>query len=116
MSLPNAISAMLLYRLISWLLIAAIGWVVFFFMFRTENDADPDAFETGPETGTDTAAETDTAAGLAGNPASTHLKNGSGAMPVDPADAALQGPVPPDPAAKTGETSATRRRRGAAQN
>jgi uncharacterized membrane protein YbhN (UPF0104 family) len=114
--LSGAISAMLIYRLISWLFLAAVGWVVFFFMFRTENDADPDAFETGPETGTDTAAETDTAAGLAGNPASTHLKNGSGAMPVDPADAALQGPVPPDPAAKTGETSATRRRRGAAQN
>ena len=37
MSLPSAISAMLLYRLISWLLIAAVGWVVFFFMFRTEN-------------------------------------------------------------------------------
>ena len=114
--LSGAISAMLIYRLISWLFLAAVGWVVFFFMFRTEKDADPDAFETGPETGTDTAAETDTAAGPAGNPASTHLKNGNGAMPVDPADAALQGPVPPDPAAKTDETSATRRRRGAAQN
>ena len=41
MSLPNAISAMLLYRLISWLLISAIGWVVFFFVFRTENAAGP---------------------------------------------------------------------------
>jgi putative heme transporter len=110
--LSGAISAMLIYRLISWLFLAAVGWVVFFFMFRTENDADPDALGTG----TDTAAETDTAAGLAGNPASTHLKNGNGATPVDPADAALEGPVPPDPAAKTGETSATRRRRGAAQN
>ena len=37
MSLPNAISAMLIYRLISWLLIAAVGWIVFFFVFRTEN-------------------------------------------------------------------------------
>src|SRR6516165_2747753 len=37
MSLPGAISAMLLYRLISWLLLAAIGWVVFFFLFRTED-------------------------------------------------------------------------------
>ena len=40
---------MLLYRLISWLLISAVGWVVFFFMFRTENsggsDDDP---PTGP--------------------------------------------------------------------
>ena len=37
MSLPGAISAMLIYRLISWILFAAVGWVVFFFMFRTEN-------------------------------------------------------------------------------
>ena len=43
MSLPGAISAMLIYRLISWLFISAIGWVVFFFMFRTETDVDPDA-------------------------------------------------------------------------
>lgn len=42
MPLPSAISAMLIYRLISWLLIAAIGWVVFFFMFRTESTADSD--------------------------------------------------------------------------
>ena len=43
MTLASAISAMLIYRLISWIFIAAIGWVVFFFMFRTENDIDPDA-------------------------------------------------------------------------
>lgn len=43
MSLAPAISAMLIYRLISWIFIAAIGWVVFFFMFRTEKDVDPDA-------------------------------------------------------------------------
>ncbi|MGH3970195.1 MAG: lysylphosphatidylglycerol synthase transmembrane domain-containing protein, partial [Mycobacterium sp.] len=47
MSVPDAISAMLIYRLISWLFIAAIGWVLFFFMFRTESEADPDA-ETVP--------------------------------------------------------------------
>jgi uncharacterized protein (TIRG00374 family) len=70
MSLPSAISAMLLYRLISWLLIAAVGWVVFFFMFRTENipDSDDDAI-TGP-------------------------------LPIvqhqgDPTETALQGPLPP---------------------
>ena len=34
---------MLIYRLISWIFISAIGWVVFFFMFRTEKDVDPDA-------------------------------------------------------------------------
>jgi putative heme transporter len=43
MTLASAISAMLIYRLISWIFIAAIGWVVFFFVFRTENDIDPDA-------------------------------------------------------------------------
>jgi uncharacterized protein (TIRG00374 family) len=43
MTLASAISAMLIYRLISWIFIAAIGWVVFFFMFRTENALDPDA-------------------------------------------------------------------------
>src|SRR3984957_6985034 len=49
MSLPNALSAMLLYRLISWLLISAIGWGVFFFVFRTEHagSSDDDA-PTGP--------------------------------------------------------------------
>ena len=40
-------SAMLIYRLISWIFIAAIGWVVFFFMFRTEKDIDPDATIAG---------------------------------------------------------------------
>ena len=42
MTLPAAISAMLIYRLVSWIFIAAIGWVVFFFMFRTESQIDPD--------------------------------------------------------------------------
>ncbi|MCV7432598.1 lysylphosphatidylglycerol synthase transmembrane domain-containing protein [Mycolicibacterium bacteremicum] len=43
MTLASAISAMLIYRLVSWIFISAIGWVVFFFMFRTEMDVDPDA-------------------------------------------------------------------------
>src|SRR4029079_7450031 len=43
MTLGSAISAMLIYRLASWIFISAIGWVVFFFMFRTEKDIDPDA-------------------------------------------------------------------------
>ena len=42
MALPAAISAMLIYRLVSWIFISAIGWVVFFFMFRTEGALDPD--------------------------------------------------------------------------
>jgi uncharacterized membrane protein YbhN (UPF0104 family) len=36
--LAAAISAMLIYRLTSWIFIAAIGWVIFFFLFRTESD------------------------------------------------------------------------------
>lgn len=45
MPLAAAISAMLIYRLISWIYIAAIGWVVFFFMFRADfrTDAELDA-------------------------------------------------------------------------
>jgi uncharacterized protein (TIRG00374 family) len=43
MTLAGAISAMLIYRLVSWIFLAAIGWVVFFLMFRTEKDVDPDA-------------------------------------------------------------------------
>ena len=42
MTLASAISAMLVYRLVSWIFISAIGWVVFFFVFRTETDVDPD--------------------------------------------------------------------------
>jgi hypothetical protein len=73
MSLPNAISAMLIYRLISWLLISAVGWVVFFFVFRTEktDDSDDDS-PTGP---------------LPVLPAPLHCD--------DPSDTALQGPLPP---------------------
>ncbi|MCV7194456.1 lysylphosphatidylglycerol synthase transmembrane domain-containing protein [Mycolicibacterium brumae] len=39
MTLPAAISAMLIYRAVSWIFISAIGWVVFFFMFRTDRSA-----------------------------------------------------------------------------
>ncbi|MGU3498212.1 lysylphosphatidylglycerol synthase transmembrane domain-containing protein [Mycobacterium sp. C31M] len=48
MTLASAISAMLIYRLVSWIFISAIGWVVFFFMFRTEMDVDPDAADAEP--------------------------------------------------------------------
>jgi uncharacterized protein (TIRG00374 family) len=72
MALPNAISAMLIYRLISWLFIAAIGWVVFFFMFRTEKVSKS---ASGDDPPTDP---------------------GFRAISVeDPAEAALQGPLPP---------------------
>jgi uncharacterized protein (TIRG00374 family) len=77
MPLSGAISTMLIYRLISWLLLAAVGWVVFFFMFRTENPIDLD--DADIET-VDTASATE--------PATAELPEN-----------ALQGPVPPpDPA------------------
>ncbi|MFN8032497.1 MAG: YbhN family protein [Mycobacterium sp.] len=78
MTLPDAISAMLIYRLVSWIFISAIGWVVFFFMFRTEGALDPDAVveELAGEDPPDGRADA-----------------------TDPADSALQGPLPPhDPA------------------
>ncbi|MBN9634253.1 MAG: UPF0104 family protein, partial [Actinobacteria bacterium] len=46
MTLAGAISAMLIYRLVSWIFISAIGWVVFFILFRTEKDFDPDTTGT----------------------------------------------------------------------
>jgi putative heme transporter len=46
MTLAGAISTMLIYRLVSWIFISAIGWVVFFFLFRTEKDIDPDALDS----------------------------------------------------------------------
>jgi putative heme transporter len=78
MSLPSAISAMLIYRLISWLLIAAIGWVVFFFVFRTEKTSDSDDDSpTGPL------------------PVLQHWN--------DPSDSALQGPLPPPDRGREGD-------------
>jgi len=76
MPLSGAISTMLIYRLISWLLLAAVGWVVFFFMFRTENQINLD--DADIET---VDAQSDTAA--AEPPAAKLPEN------------ALQGPVPP---------------------
>jgi putative heme transporter len=85
MSLPNAISAMLLYRLISWLLIAGVGWVVFFFVFRTENVADSDDDPiTGPL------------------PVVRHHSVAS----ADPTDGALQGPLPPPETDPDGDRTA----------
>lgn len=65
MTLAGAISAMLIYRLISWVFLAAIGWVVFFFVFRTEKDIDPDAV-TGGGDFTDAAGFTDAGDSRAG--------------------------------------------------
>jgi uncharacterized membrane protein YbhN (UPF0104 family) len=77
MALPAAISAMLIYRLVSWIFISTIGWVVFFFMFRTEGALDPDA--------------------VADEIARAEAEHDDGAAADDPADTALQGPVPPPP-------------------
>ncbi len=80
MALPAAISAMLIYRMVSWIFISAIGWVVFFFMFRTEGALDPEAVVD--ELAAREMADLDTRR-----------------APQDPADTALQGPLPPhDPA------------------
>ena len=67
---------MLIYRLVSWIFISSIGWVVFFFMFRTESELDPDA-AIDELTGQDLA----------------DLDNRR--APDDPAETALQGPLPP---------------------
>lgn len=52
MALPAAISAMLIYRLVSWIFISAIGWVVFFFLFRSKGALNPGevADELAPDT------------------------------------------------------------------
>lgn len=42
MALPDAISAMLIYRLVSWIFISALGWLIFAVMFRTEGALDPE--------------------------------------------------------------------------
>jgi uncharacterized membrane protein YbhN (UPF0104 family) len=60
MTLAQAISAMLIYRLVSWIFISTIGWVIFFLMFRTEADLDPDADphrEPEPDDTRETATE-----------------------------------------------------------
>ncbi|BBZ78995.1 membrane protein [Mycolicibacterium anyangense] len=74
MTLPDAISAMLIYRLVSWIFISAIGWVVFFFMFRTEGALDPDPVFDELAAADDSAEQR---------------------RPTDPTDTALQGPLPP---------------------
>ena len=87
MALPSAISAMLIYRLVSWIFISAIGWVVFFFMFRTEGALDPEAVvnELAAREVADLEARR---------------------APQDPADTALQGPLPPPEAAPEADPDA----------
>jgi len=78
MSLASAISAMLIYRLVSWIFISAIGWVVFFFVFRTEKDIDPDS------AGAITDADNDTAAAqFSPDPEAPHPPDDIGGSPPD---------------------------------
>ncbi|MCB0923272.1 MAG: UPF0104 family protein [Mycobacterium sp.] len=65
MALPDAISAMLIYRLVSWIFISAIGWVVFFFMFRTGTPIRQSLSETPTAIDELTAAEKPPAEGRA---------------------------------------------------
>jgi putative heme transporter len=79
MSLASAISAMLIYRLISWIFISTIGWVVFFFMFRTEKDVDPDS------NGSAAAAQDDAPQQFSPDPEAPHPPDeNSGSPPDDP--------------------------------
>lgn len=48
MAWPDAISAVLVYRVISWLLVAAIGWAVFFVVFRGDDAAEADTEDCAP--------------------------------------------------------------------
>lgn len=72
MPLAAAISAMLIYRLVSWIFISAIGWVVFFFMFRTEKDIDPDSNGTGAATGAKDSESTGKPAVFSPDPDAPH--------------------------------------------
>lgn len=80
MTLASAISAMLIYRLVSWIFISSIGWVVFFFMFRTEKDLDPDANDT-TATGTTEVDETLAPPQFSPDPEAVHEPDSPQPMP-----------------------------------
>ncbi|ADG76995.1 Integral membrane protein OS=Tsukamurella paurometabola (strain ATCC 8368 / DSM / CCUG 35730/ CIP 100753 / JCM 10117 / KCTC 9821 / NBRC 16120 / NCIMB 702349/ NCTC 13040) OX=521096 GN=Tpau_0352 PE=4 SV=1 [Tsukamurella paurometabola] len=62
MPASQALTATILYRLVSYLLVVIIGWIVFFVSYRDTMDVDPDAgADGGPGDGSD--AETGTAPG-----------------------------------------------------
>ncbi|WP_019201245.1 YbhN family protein [Tsukamurella sp. 1534] len=48
MPLGQAFTATILYRLISYVLVVVIGWVIFFFYYRNTMDIDPDAETATP--------------------------------------------------------------------
>ncbi|MGL4305087.1 MAG: lysylphosphatidylglycerol synthase transmembrane domain-containing protein [Mycobacteriaceae bacterium] len=39
---PGALSAVIIYRLVSFLLVAIVGWIIFFILFRSLRNIDPD--------------------------------------------------------------------------
>ena len=65
--------------MVSWIFISAIGWVVFFFMFRTEGALKPEKVVDE----------------LAAQELAEATRNQAHPARVDPADTALQGPLPP---------------------
>lgn len=86
MTLASAISAMLIYRLVSWIFISAIGWIVFFFMFRTEKDLDPDAVPVEPHG--------DEPAEFSPDPEAIYAPDGAEPEPVGPEPEARREPEP----------------------
>ena len=59
MPAPQALTATVLYRLISYALVVVIGWIVFFFSYRSTMDIDPDLVDKVTGKGaSDTSAPT----------------------------------------------------------
>jgi putative heme transporter len=93
MTLASAISTMLIYRMVSWIFISAIGWVVFFFVFRTEKDIDPDAaFDRAPRR-TDATTDAGTAQ-FSPDPEAIHAPDGPGSRQFSPDPEARHDPEP----------------------
>ncbi len=66
MPASQAFTATILYRLISYVLVVVVGWVVFFVSYRRTMDVDPDAKQAGgagTESGDESTVETGTEAG-----------------------------------------------------
>jgi uncharacterized protein (TIRG00374 family) len=90
MSLASAISAMLIYRLVSWIFISAIGWVVFFFVFRTEKDIDPDSAAVSGVADSADGADSDATAQFSPDPDAAHPPDKRPGAPPETTDAAKE--------------------------
>ncbi|CAM3954606.1 lysylphosphatidylglycerol synthase transmembrane domain-containing protein [Tsukamurella ocularis] len=62
MPLSQAFTATILYRLISYVLVVVVGWVVFFVSYRSTMDIDPDAPDKNGEKPSEQAARAEAAA------------------------------------------------------